>query len=142
MRSILCACALYLPYVIGKEMKEMSFDGPYDTVMEDGKRGLGDNWIVGNAASVKQHFVRLTPDRQSKRGYLWNKAVLNNDEFSAVVQFRISGQGKRWFGDGIGIWITQHDNYQYGINHGRCLAKKKYAYNKKETCISYPFHAC
>jgi len=54
----------------------------------------------------------LTPDRQSKKGALWSKKALGVSEFSAIVKFRISGQGKNFFGDGIGLWMVQQ---------GRCV---------------------
>ncbi len=40
------------------------------------------------------------------------------DEFSVILQFRISGQGKRWFGDGIGIFLTSNKYLTKGSFHG------------------------
>lgn len=116
--SLVSLLALVALRVNSAVLPTHSFDGPYESVDKEGKRIVNENWISGGSTDVKKHFVRLTPDRQSKRGFLWNKNPIGNDEFSAVVAFRISGQGKRWFGDGIGLWITQHDTYQAGYNHG------------------------
>lgn len=112
--AILLGCQM----VCGKKLDTLSFDGPYDNVDANGKRELGSSWSYGNAAEVKQHFVRLTPDRQSKNGYVWNSEKIAGSQFSSIVAFRISGQAKRWFGDGIGIWITKHGNYVRGQHHG------------------------
>jgi hypothetical protein len=39
-------------------------------------------------------------------------------EISAILTFRISGQGKKLFGDGIGLWLTQFNRQQQGNLHG------------------------
>lgn len=51
-----------------------------------------ENWTVGGDSMIKEYFVRLTPDRQSKSGYLWNKVPLTEDEWVVSLKFRISGQ--------------------------------------------------
>jgi mannose-binding lectin 2 len=75
------------------------------------------NWKAGGAAVVNTNFARLTPDRQSKKGSLWSKKPLGVDEFSAILKFRISGQGKQFFGDGIGFWIMQQSFWKEGNLH-------------------------
>ena len=68
---------------------------------------------------MKSGFVRLTPDRVSKRGTLWsNEPLGTTPEFSATLTFRISGQGKKLYGDGVGLWLTQFDRQQQGGLHG------------------------
>ena len=37
---------------------------------------------------------------------------------SAILKFRIAGQGKTFFGDGIGIWFVQQGYYTEGNLHG------------------------
>lgn len=37
---------------------------------------------------------------------------------SAILKFRISGQGKTFFGDGIGMWIMQNSFWKEGDLHG------------------------
>lgn len=68
---------------------------------------------------MKSGFIRLTPDRQSKRGTLWTRESLGDlKEFAATLTFRISGQGKKLYGDGIALWLTQFTRQQQGEVHG------------------------
>jgi len=76
---------------------------------------------------VKNNFLRLTPDRASKRGTAWAKSAIgnnwgadsaNDEEISATMTFRISGQGAKLFGDGIGLWLTQLSRQTAGELHG------------------------
>lgn len=41
---------------------------------------------------IKEYFIRLTPDRQSKRGFCWNDAAMASDKWVTTIKFRISGQ--------------------------------------------------
>lgn len=81
-----------------------------------GNRVVHKQWKTHGNAVVNSNFVRLTPDRQSKKGALWSKKALGVSEFSAILKFRISGQGKNFFGDGIGLWMVQQ-----GIINGICI---------------------
>jgi lectin, mannose-binding 2 len=84
---------------------------------------------------VHSNFIRLTPDRQSKRGAIWSTKPLGVDSWSGLLSFRISGektlidlfssyfhhspgQGKTLFGDGIALWITHSSFYNAGELHG------------------------
>jgi mannose-binding lectin 2 len=60
----------------------------------------------------------LTPDRQSKKGAVWSRKALGVPEFSSILKFRISGQGKNFFGDGLAFWITDQPYYTEGSIHG------------------------
>ncbi|KAF0719138.1 Aste57867_1252 [Aphanomyces stellatus] len=104
--------------VEGVKLEQHSFAGPFKNVDKSGNRVLGGKWSQGGSTEVMKNFIRLTPDRQSKRGYLWNSEPLERDTFSAVLQFRISGQGKKWFGDGLALWMTQTPSHKQGENHG------------------------
>ncbi|RMX66753.1 hypothetical protein DD238_004821 [Peronospora effusa] len=116
---LLCTCvALLSRYAAAERMEDASFKPPFNIVDLDGRRLVNTSWLHGGHADVKKHFIRLTTDRQSKRGYLWQRNPVNRDELSAVLTFRISGQGKRWFGDGIGLWFTDQKTFTPGINHG------------------------
>ena len=55
---------------------------------------------------------------QSKKGALWSRKALGVPSFYCVFKFRISGQGKNFFGDGIALWITQQSFYNPGDLHG------------------------
>ncbi|CAH0482315.1 unnamed protein product [Peronospora belbahrii] len=119
MLLLLCTyMALLGRYTVAERIDELSFKPPFDIVDEVGRRLVNSSWTHGGHADVKKHFIRLTTDRQSKRGYLWQNNLVGRDELSCVITFRISGQGKRWFGDGIGLWFTDHKKFIPGINHG------------------------
>ena len=60
--------------------------------------------------------ARLPP--QSKKGWVWARAPLDADVWSAVIKFRVSGQGKRLFGDGFALWFTQSRFITDGSLHG------------------------
>jgi hypothetical protein len=60
----------------------------------------------------------LTPDRQSKRGAIWSRKPLGVSTFSTTLEFRISGQGKKFFGDGMALWFSQQAYYVEGDFHG------------------------
>jgi lectin, mannose-binding 2 len=57
-------------------------------------------------------------NNQSKKGALWSRKSLGVPSFFCVFKFRISGQGKNFFGDGIALWITQQSFYNPGDLHG------------------------
>jgi hypothetical protein len=103
----------------GAELIEgSSFAAPFDDVGSSGKRMI-EGWTASGDTDIKQNFARLTTDRQSKRGTLWSKSPVGAfREISAILTFRISGQGKKLFGDGIGLWLTQFNRQQQGSLHG------------------------
>lgn len=115
---VLWLVALLLAVANAKLLERVSFEKPFDEIDAEGARLVGANYETGGAAAVNRHFVRLTPDRQSKRGYIWGREQLGAREFSLVFTFRISGQAKSWFGDGLALWITSSQKYVQGDNHG------------------------
>jgi hypothetical protein len=82
------------------------------------KRGVSKDFKTGGVASVSTNFLRLTPDRQSKRGAIWSRKPLGVSTFSTTLEFRISGQGKKFFGDGMALWFSQQAYYVEGDFHG------------------------
>lgn len=98
-------------------MPEHSFQGPHKTYDGDGMRKL-DHWKLGGNAVLQTNFLRLTNDRQSKRSSAWNTAPLGHDEWSATIRFRVSGVGKRLFGDGLALWYTTREHHEDGTLHG------------------------
>ena len=90
-------------------------------------------WEFGGSTVVTSSYVRLTPDRQSKRGILWNTVVsdqpagavkllcfglillfsscllqpVSMHNWEVVIQFQVHGQGKHLFGDGFAFWYTK-----------------------------------
>ena len=104
--------------VHAEQLREVSFEKPFEMIDSEGVRIAGWNWNMGGATTVNRHFVRLTPDRQSKRGFLWSKKKIESKEFSIVFTFRISGQAQSWFGDGLALWVTSSQQHVDGENHG------------------------
>ncbi|TMW61067.1 hypothetical protein Poli38472_014528 [Pythium oligandrum] len=115
---LLALCALLLPLASAVPVRSLSFGDTYDKVGADGKRIVSDDFTYGGSTEVKKNFIRLTPDRQSKRGFIWSSQQINSDQFAAVLTYRIHGQGRRWFGDGIGFWLTHERSHTAGDNHG------------------------
>jgi mannose-binding lectin 2 len=116
--SAVVASSLVSPASAFTLLPAHSFVPPFNTFDREGMRTV-PNWSFGgNGLSVNENFVRLTPDRASKRGYLWNDEANSLDEWSATIRFRVSGQGKKLFGDGLGVFFTRHDGYRDGNLHG------------------------
>ncbi|RLN91963.1 hypothetical protein BBJ28_00018178 [Nothophytophthora sp. Chile5] len=117
--TLLSAAALSaLGAVSASQIQALTFKQPYEVVDADGKRQISDDIIYGGTTEVKKNFIRLTPDRQSKRGHIWTKTTVDRDELVSVVTYRIHGQGKKWFGDGMGLWFTNEAKWKNGDNHG------------------------
>eukprot|EP00634_Sargassococcus_sp_CCMP2135_P012626 CAMPEP_0198661142 /NCGR_PEP_ID=MMETSP1467-20131203/40167_1 /TAXON_ID=1462469 /ORGANISM="unid. sp., Strain CCMP2135" /LENGTH=430 /DNA_ID=CAMNT_0044397569 /DNA_START=148 /DNA_END=1440 /DNA_ORIENTATION=- len=104
--------------VSAKELEALSFSSPFSTLNSQGDRQVSKNWRPSGSTSVQNYFVRLTPDRQSKKGALWATKALGTSEVSVAMKFRISGQGKKYFGDGMALWLTDARNYRAGEFHG------------------------
>jgi len=80
---------------------------PFTQYKEHNGQRLIPHWEYGGAVIAKENFLRLTPDRQSKRGWLLNTERMDNKEFGMQLRFRISGGGKNLYGDGVGLWLTK-----------------------------------
>jgi len=65
------------------------------------------HWEFFGNTVVSDESIRLTPDRQTKRGALWNKKPWTQNGFQMTVQFSVNGQGKSLFGDGFALWYTK-----------------------------------
>jgi hypothetical protein len=108
------------------ELSEHSFAGPFTTFDREGLRVV-PSWSHGGSAVVNEHFVRLTPDRQSKSGWLWSSTPMLADAWSATLRFRVSGQGKSLFGDGVALWFTRDRAFVPGPLHGHAAAFEGFA---------------
>ena len=102
----------------GAEIESLSFSPPFTTVSSQGERQVSKNWRASGSTATHNNFARLTPDRQSKKGALWATKPLGTTEVSVAMKFRISGQGKKYFGDGMALWLTDARNYRAGDFHG------------------------
>jgi mannose-binding lectin 2 len=107
-----------IDFLISEKLEFHSFEAPYDKVDAAGARIISHVWNIHGSTDVNKNFIRLTPDRQSKKGAIWSKKALGVNGFSSVLKFRISGQGKLFFGDGLAMWIVQDARYISGDFHG------------------------
>ena len=71
----------------------LSFEPPFNKVDFTGNKLVNSNWKNHGTTVVNKNFVRLTPDRQSKKGALWSRSPLSSESLHAILKFRISGQG-------------------------------------------------
>jgi lectin, mannose-binding 2 len=116
---LLLLIAVVLAQIIySAHVETHSFEPPFTEVDVSGSRMVNKHWRSSGVAAISQNFVRLTPDRQSKRGALWSRKALGLDAFTSTLKFRISGQGKQFFGDGIAMWIVNNAYYVEGDLHG------------------------
>ena len=83
-----------------------SFEGPYAGYDFLGTRKMSPHWMAFGDTKVSKNFVRLTTDRQSKRGYAVNTQPVSPMDWVATMQFRVSGQAEKLFGDGMALWFV------------------------------------
>eukprot|EP00948_MAST-09A_sp_MAST-9A-sp1_P001662 g1662.t1 len=95
--------------VAEEDLEQLLMKPPYDNYDSFGKRVLKNYQAYGDSA-INENFVRLTPDRQSKEGWLFSKSKIGTSRFSLVFRVRLSGQGKSLFGDGLTIFLTDRSN--------------------------------
>jgi len=55
--------------------------------------------------TVFQDHLRLTPDEQSKSGYIWNRNAISFSDWEVTLSVKIEGKG-RIGGDGIALWYV------------------------------------
>lgn len=116
-RAVLCLLAAAVPFGCATRLQAHSFAAPFEDVDSAGNRQISSiDWSIEGHAVVNQHFIRLTPDRQSKRGAIWSNLPLNVERVLATLKFRISGQAKKFFGDGIALWFVKEPSYPRFFN--------------------------
>lgn len=86
-------------------MRRNSFTAPFEDYNHKGKRSISD-WLIGGDATINQNYVRVTNDRASKRGFIYNQVATPSGEWTLELKFRISGQGQNLYGDGLALWVT------------------------------------
>lgn len=63
-------------------------------------------WNYGGSAIVTDDYVRLTPDSQSRTGFLWNTHRMTAGDWEVELDFRIGGSG-RLGADGLALWYVK-----------------------------------
>ncbi|XP_067879495.1 VIP36-like protein isoform X2 [Heterodontus francisci] len=85
--------------------REHSLVTPYQGL---GASSSGSHWDLSGNTMVTSHFVRLTPDLQSKQGAIWNRVSCLMRDWEVQVHFKIHGQGKKNLnGDGFALWYAK-----------------------------------
>jgi mannose-binding lectin 2 len=75
-------------------------------------------WVHGGSTQIKQNFIRLTPDKPSKTGWMFNTAAAPKEDFTLLLRFRISGASESLSGDGMAFWYTSTNTFNHGLLMG------------------------
>jgi hypothetical protein len=73
-------------------------------------------WTIQGDATIFDNFVRLVPDRQSKRGAFWNNQPVMYENWEVTYDVRIHGVSLLG-ADGIAFWYVR-DPFQTGDLYG------------------------
>lgn len=110
-----CSEAIYPEVVDSNEFptffrKEHSLVRPYQ-----GRGMQVANWDYSGSALITKDFVRLTPDRQARRGSIWNIVPVSYLYWEVHLQIHIHGSGRTMFGDGIAFWYNKERSQEGNI---------------------------
>jgi len=84
------------------QIRQHSFSKPFQG------SGFGlPHWDFLGSTMVTDSYVRLTSNKQSQSGAIWNRIPVTARNWELQVQFRVSGTTKDLFGDGFAIWYTR-----------------------------------
>lgn len=84
-------------------VKHHSFDPP---LLEDFPWSSGlVHWDFGLSAAATDAYVRLTPNKQSREGYLWNDQPCYLKSWTANIGFRVHSLNSLG-GDGFAFWYS------------------------------------
>lgn len=93
----------------GKFSKRHSFFPPYDPLaIPYWSLGAGAKVeVAGSMDSIGNHsFVRITPARQARTGYIWNERVSTMSDWAVQFSFHVSGR-PNYGGDGFAFWYVE-----------------------------------
>eukprot|EP00759_Apiculatamorpha_spiralis_P004800 PhF_6_TR12904/c1_g1_i2/m.20331 len=65
------------------------------------------HWDFGSAAVVTDHYIRLTPDKQSRHGWVWNEQANDLASWQVSFGFRVHSTGTLG-ADGMAFWYVEH----------------------------------
>jgi len=95
-----------------------SLKAPFNEINEATGTKKISGWSHGGSVQIKQNFVRLTPDKPSRTGWLFNTAAGPEEDFTVLIRFRISGAAEGLSGDGMAFWYTATQNFNHGLLMG------------------------
>ena len=85
-----CAATLaFCALVVYSAPTDTTFTAPFTDVSSSGDRII-KGWQAGGNAMINENFVRLTPDRQSKLGWMWAQDPIDSTEVSAELKSGLS----------------------------------------------------
>ena len=99
-------------------MWENTFRAPFSATLDENGDKAIDGWSVGGAAKVLTNFIRLTPDKASKTGWVFNSNPTTLTDWTALIRFRVSGRNERMGGDGLAVWFTDTNVFRGGSLFG------------------------
>lgn len=70
-----------------------------------------ENWEFGRNTIVTDEQIRLTSDRQSQVGYIWNTVAMPYLDWEVVFEYKVHGQGTRLYGDGFAFWYVDSETF-------------------------------
>jgi hypothetical protein len=103
-------------------MDQHSFKAPFSNVNSFTGMRLIDNWELGGSAVAHNGFVRLTAEKQSQKGWIWNRHPLTATDWSLTMELRATGESQYLFGDGVAIWLTS----RYDVIEGPVFGREDY----------------
>lgn len=110
------------PEIMSVPMDQHSFKAPFTTVNSFTGMRLIDNWELGGSAVAHNGFVRLTAEKQSQKGWIWNRHALTATDWSLTMELRATGESQYLFGDGVAIWLTS----RYDVIEGPVFGREDY----------------
>lgn len=100
--AAVCAACVALSVSASDEdlLTAISFAPPFTAINQfSGMRHI-EGWDVGGSAQVHRSFVRLTPERQGQKGWMFSHTPFHLREWSAMLEIRASGASPHLYGDG------------------------------------------
>lgn len=65
-------------------------------------------WDFGGTTIINTNkHVRLTQDKPSESGWLWNRMPLSASNFMVEFEFKVDGKAHNIFGDGFAVWLSK-----------------------------------
>ena len=80
-----------------EKLEYFTFEPPFEEIDTIGGQRVINNFRSSGTTVVNANFIRLTPDRQSKKGALWSRKSLGVPSLSTIFKFRISGKYSKTF---------------------------------------------
>lgn len=65
------------------------------------------NWAFMGDTVVTKNMARLTPDKPSKSGSLWNYVPNYSYNWEIEFEFKVAGSAAQLYGDGFAFWYTK-----------------------------------